>query len=72
MTAVYVQGGLAVNSLIPPLVYGGPHGVMACDAITYDIQSPLILIDGNMTAQRYFRGILESDVFPLLAALSTR
>lgn len=44
-------------------------GVMVWGAITYDTRSPLILIDGTMTAQRYVRDILQPHVLPLMAGL---
>lgn len=44
-------------------------GVMVWGAIAYDTRSPLILIHGTMTAQRYVHDILQPHVLPLMARL---
>ncbi|GFW79094.1 transposable element Tcb2 transposase [Trichonephila clavipes] len=38
-------------------------------AITYDTRSPLVLIRGTKTAQRYFDDVLQPHVFPLMQRL---
>ncbi|GFS75068.1 transposable element Tcb2 transposase [Trichonephila clavipes] len=43
--------------------------VMVWGAIAYDTRSPLILIHGAMTAQRYIHDIFQPDVLPLRARL---
>ncbi|GFV87470.1 transposable element Tcb2 transposase [Trichonephila clavipes] len=37
--------------------------------IAYNTQSPLVLIRGTMTAQRYYHDILQPHVLPLLQRL---
>ncbi|GFV62070.1 transposable element Tcb2 transposase [Trichonephila clavipes] len=44
-------------------------GVMVWGAIAYNTRSPLVLIRGTMTAQRYVHDILQPHVFPLLQRL---
>ncbi|GFX02826.1 transposable element Tcb2 transposase [Trichonephila clavipes] len=44
-------------------------GVMVWDAIEYTTQSPLVLIRGTMTAQRYVHDILKPHVLPLMQRL---
>ncbi|GFX66584.1 transposable element Tcb2 transposase [Trichonephila clavipes] len=41
-------------------------GVMLWVAIAYNTRSPLVLIRGTMTAQRYVHGILQPHVLPLI------
>ncbi|GFX80168.1 uncharacterized protein TNCV_2108121 [Trichonephila clavipes] len=41
-------------------------GVMVWGAIAYNTRSPLVLIHGTMTAQRYVHDILQPHVFPLM------
>ncbi|GFS60420.1 transposable element Tcb2 transposase [Trichonephila clavipes] len=43
--------------------------VMAWGAIAYNTRSPLVLIRGSMTAQRYAHDILQSHVLPLMQRL---
>ncbi|GFX24136.1 transposable element Tcb2 transposase [Trichonephila clavipes] len=38
--------------------------------VAYNTQSPLVLIRGTMTAQRYVHGILQLHVLPLMQRLS--
>ncbi|GFY14637.1 transposable element Tcb1 transposase [Trichonephila clavipes] len=45
-------------------------GVMVWGAIAYNTWSPLALIGGTMTAQRYVHDILQSHVLPLMQRLS--
>ncbi|GFS73995.1 transposable element Tcb2 transposase [Trichonephila clavipes] len=42
---------------------------MAWGAIAYNARSPLVLIGGNMTAQRYAYDILQPHVLPLMQQL---
>ncbi|GFV25791.1 transposable element Tcb2 transposase [Trichonephila clavipes] len=44
-------------------------GVMVWGVIVNDTRSPLILIHGTMTAQRYVHDILQPNVLPLMAGL---
>ncbi|GFX82681.1 transposable element Tcb2 transposase [Trichonephila clavipes] len=44
-------------------------GVMAWGAIAYNTRSPLVLILGTMTAQRYVHDILQPHVLPLMQRL---
>ncbi|GFV63658.1 transposable element Tcb2 transposase [Trichonephila clavipes] len=44
-------------------------GVMLWGAIAYNTRSPLILIRGTMTAQRYVHDILQPHVLPLMQRL---
>ncbi|GFU42479.1 transposable element Tcb1 transposase [Trichonephila clavipes] len=44
-------------------------GVMVWDTIAYNTQSPLVLICGTMTAQRYVHDILQPHVLPLIQRL---
>ncbi|GFX23242.1 transposable element Tcb1 transposase [Trichonephila clavipes] len=44
-------------------------GVMVWGAIAYNTRSPLVLIRGTMTAQRYVRDILQLNVLPLMQRL---
>ncbi|GFV91422.1 transposable element Tcb2 transposase [Trichonephila clavipes] len=44
-------------------------GVMVWIVIAYDAPSPLILIHGTMTVQRYVHDILQQHLFPLMAGL---
>ncbi|GFU05064.1 transposable element Tcb2 transposase [Trichonephila clavipes] len=44
-------------------------GVMVWGAIAYNTRSPLVLIRGTMTAQRYVRDILQPHVLPLMQRL---
>ncbi|GFV72107.1 transposable element Tcb1 transposase [Trichonephila clavipes] len=44
-------------------------GVMVWGAISYNTRSPLVLILGSMTAQRYVHAILQSHVLPLVQRL---
>ncbi|GFX63019.1 transposable element Tcb2 transposase [Trichonephila clavipes] len=39
---------------------------MVWGAIAYNTRSPLVLIRGTMTAQRYAHDILQSDMLPLM------
>ncbi|GFW74518.1 transposable element Tcb2 transposase [Trichonephila clavipes] len=39
---------------------------MVCGAIAYNTRSPLVLIRGTMTAQRYIHEILRPHVLPLM------
>ncbi|GFS98949.1 transposable element Tcb2 transposase [Trichonephila clavipes] len=39
---------------------------MVWDAIAYNTRSPLVLIRGTMTAQRYVNDILQPHVLPLM------
>ncbi|GFW78180.1 transposable element Tcb2 transposase [Trichonephila clavipes] len=42
---------------------------MVCVDMFYDTRSPLILIHGKMTAQRYIHDILQPHVLPLMTVL---
>ncbi|GFT04376.1 transposable element Tcb2 transposase [Trichonephila clavipes] len=42
---------------------------MVWSVIPYNIRSPLVLIPGTMTAQRYFCDILQPHVLPLMQRL---
>ncbi|GFV55729.1 transposable element Tcb2 transposase [Trichonephila clavipes] len=44
-------------------------GVMVWGAIAYNAWSPLVLIRGNMTTQRYVHEILQPHAFPLMQRL---
>ncbi|GFU93358.1 transposable element Tcb1 transposase [Trichonephila clavipes] len=44
-------------------------GVMVLCAIAYNTRSPLVLIHGPMTAQRYVHDILQPHVLPLMQRL---
>lgn len=44
-------------------------GVMVWGAIAYDSRSPLVVIRGTITAQRYVQDILQPHVLPLMAGL---
>ncbi|GFV58117.1 transposable element Tcb2 transposase [Trichonephila clavipes] len=44
-------------------------GVMVWGAIAYNIRSPVVLIRGTMTAQRYVHDILQPHVLPLMQRL---
>ncbi|GFU82888.1 CUB and sushi domain-containing protein 3 [Trichonephila clavipes] len=44
--------------------------VMVWDAIAYNTRSPLVLICGTMTAQRYVHDILQPHVLPLMKRLA--
>ncbi|GFS72526.1 transposable element Tcb2 transposase [Trichonephila clavipes] len=44
-------------------------GVMVWSAIVYNTRSPLVLIHGTMTAQRYVHDILQPHVLPLMQPL---
>ncbi|GFY02188.1 transposable element Tcb2 transposase [Trichonephila clavipes] len=44
-------------------------GVMVRGAIAYNTRSPLVLIHGTMTAQRYVHDILQPHVLPLMQQL---
>ncbi|GFT32196.1 transposable element Tcb2 transposase [Trichonephila clavipes] len=44
-------------------------GVMVWGAIVYNTWSPLVLIRGTMTAQRYVHDILQPHVLPLMQRL---
>ncbi|GFU11408.1 transposable element Tcb2 transposase [Trichonephila clavipes] len=44
-------------------------GVMIWGAIVYNTRSPLVLIRGTMTAQRYVHDILQPHVLPLMQRL---
>nr|KAG5707105.1 hypothetical protein BaRGS_011816 [Batillaria attramentaria] len=46
--------------------FGGPS-VMVWDAIPRDFRSPLEVINGNLTAQRYINNVLQPTLLPLLA-----
>ncbi|GFW43022.1 transposable element Tcb2 transposase [Trichonephila clavipes] len=45
-------------------------GVMVWGVIAYNARSPLVLIRGTITAQRYVHGILQPHVLPLMQWLS--
>ncbi|GFX51517.1 transposable element Tcb2 transposase [Trichonephila clavipes] len=44
-------------------------GMMVWSAIAYNTRSPLVLIHGTMTAQRYVHDILKPHVLPLMQRL---
>jgi transposase len=46
--------------------FGGPS-VMVWGAITRDFRSPLVVINGNITAQRYIHNVLQPTLLPFLA-----
>ncbi|GFU56893.1 putative DD41D transposase [Trichonephila clavipes] len=46
-------------------------GVMVWDALSYNTRSPLVLIRGTMTAQRFIHDILQPHVLPLIQRLKT-
>ncbi|GFX08773.1 transposable element Tcb2 transposase [Trichonephila clavipes] len=45
-------------------------GVMPWGAVAYNTRSPLVLICGTMTDQRYVHGILQPHVLPLMQRLT--
>ena len=45
----------------------GGEGVMVWAAISFDHKSPLVVIEGNMTALRYIAQVLRPTLLPLLA-----
>ncbi|GFU10749.1 transposable element Tcb1 transposase [Trichonephila clavipes] len=68
MTIVLVCGDPVVNASILPLLYSDPTptaGVMVWSAIAYNIWSPLELIHGTMSTQRYVHDILQPHVLSL-------
>ncbi|GFX81363.1 transposable element Tcb2 transposase [Trichonephila clavipes] len=70
MTIVFVCGDSVVNASTLPLLYSETPlllaGVMVWGAIAYNTWSPLIVIRGTMTAQRYVHDILQPHVLPLM------
>ncbi|GFW18302.1 transposable element Tcb2 transposase [Trichonephila clavipes] len=69
MTIVFVCGDPVVNASILPFLYSDTAGVMVWVVIAYNTRSPLVLICGTMTAQRYVDGILQPHVLPLMQRL---
>ncbi|GFV10348.1 transposable element Tcb1 transposase [Trichonephila clavipes] len=61
-----------VNSSILPLIYSDTAptaDLMVWGVIDYNTRSPLVLINGSMTAQQYIHDILQSHVLPLMQRL---
>ncbi|GFU21699.1 transposable element Tcb1 transposase, partial [Trichonephila clavipes] len=73
MTIVFVCGDPVVNALNHAFAlqrHTSPStGVMVWGAIAYNTRSPLVLIRGTMTAQRYVHDILQPHVLPLMQRL---
>ncbi|GFW19680.1 transposable element Tcb2 transposase [Trichonephila clavipes] len=72
MTIVFLCGDSVVNASIMHLLYSDTpllQLVMVWGAISYNTRSPLILIRGTMTAQRYVHDILQPHVLPLIQRL---
>ncbi|GFS79692.1 transposable element Tcb1 transposase [Trichonephila clavipes] len=69
MTIVFVCEDPVVNTSILPALALQRHttptaGVMEWSVIAYKTRSPLVLICGTITAQRYVHDILQSHVLP--------
>ncbi|GFW74246.1 uncharacterized protein TNCV_2524501 [Trichonephila clavipes] len=69
MTIVFVCGDPMGNASILPLLYSDIAGVMVWGVIAYNTRSPLVLIRGTMTTQRYVHDILQPLVLPLMQRL---
>ncbi|GFS65333.1 HTH_Tnp_Tc3_2 domain-containing protein, partial [Trichonephila clavipes] len=59
MKIVFVCGDPVMNTSILPLLYSDIAGVMVWGVIACNTRSPLVLIRGTMSAQRYVHDILQ-------------
>ncbi|GFV11054.1 transposable element Tcb2 transposase [Trichonephila clavipes] len=65
------RGTFPVSILLRFQRYIDPEtSALVAYAIAYDTRSPLTLIHGTMTSQRYVRDILQPHVLPLMTGLS--
>ncbi|GFX10520.1 transposable element Tcb2 transposase [Trichonephila clavipes] len=71
MTIVFVCGDPVVSASILPYLSAThrSHSWRDDMGCAYNVCSPLVLIRGTMTAQRYVHDILQPDVLPLMQRL---